>query len=179
MASPSLQQSPVKRVTCTAPVNIAAIKYWGKRNEQLILPLNSSLSVTLHQSELRTKTTIALSTNFADDKIWINGKEDDINNVRIQRCLHEIRRLAAMQSSSPDNQLYMNSHVHICSENNFPTAAGLASSAAGYACLSELVLYQFNTIHLIMCVTHIKNSLWNVFDEVNYTKTLPFIMMSL
>ena len=25
--------------------------------------------------------------------------------------------------------------VHICSENNFPTAAGLASSAAGYACL--------------------------------------------
>lgn len=26
--------------------------------------------------------------------------------------------------------------VHICSKNNFPTAAGLASSAAGYACLS-------------------------------------------
>uniref|UniRef100_A0A8C7WTB2 Diphosphomevalonate decarboxylase-like N-terminal domain-containing protein n=1 Tax=Oryzias sinensis TaxID=183150 RepID=A0A8C7WTB2_9TELE len=33
-------------VTCTAPVNIAVIKYWGKRNEELILPINSSLSVT-------------------------------------------------------------------------------------------------------------------------------------
>lgn len=29
----------------------------------------------------------------------------------------------------------LNYKLHICSENNFPTAAGLASSAAGYACL--------------------------------------------
>ena len=31
--------------------------------------------------------------------------------------------------------------VHICSENNFPTAAGLASSAAGYACLGRITYY--------------------------------------
>lgn len=30
-------------------------------------------------------------------------------------------------------------HVHICSENNFPTAAGLASSAAGYSCLGTCI----------------------------------------
>lgn len=36
--------------------------------------------------------------------------------------------------------------LHICSKNNFPTAAGLASSAAGYACLSAALakLYNFN-----------------------------------
>ena len=29
--------------------------------------------------------------------------------------------------------------IHVCSENNFPTAAGLASSAAGYACLGKKI----------------------------------------
>ena len=32
-------------------------------------------------------------------------------------------------------------HVHIVSYNNFPTAAGLASSAAGLACLGNLKIY--------------------------------------
>lgn len=39
-----------------------------------------------------------------------------------------------------DTSLPINWHVHICSENNFPTAAGLASSAAGYACLGKLCI---------------------------------------
>jgi len=41
-------------------------------------------------------------------------------------------------------------HVHICSENNFPTAAGLASSAAGYACLGKIMFFS----NLALCWKH-------------------------
>lgn len=125
-------------VTCTAPVNIAVIKYWGKRNEELILPINSSLSVTLHQDQLKTTTTVATSRSFEQDRIWLNGKEEDISHPRIQSCLREIRRLARKRRNDDDPGLdsaTLSHKVHICSVNNFPTAAGLASSAAGFACL--------------------------------------------
>ncbi|XP_044065431.1 diphosphomevalonate decarboxylase isoform X2 [Siniperca chuatsi] len=125
-------------VTCTAPVNIAVIKYWGKRNEELILPINSSLSVTLHQDQLKTTTTVASSRSFQEDQIWLNGKEEDITHPRLQSCLREIRRLARKRRNDGDSGLDstgLSHKVHICSVNNFPTAAGLASSAAGFACL--------------------------------------------
>ncbi|XP_034385492.1 diphosphomevalonate decarboxylase [Cyclopterus lumpus] len=125
-------------VTCTAPVNIAVIKYWGKRNEELILPINSSLSVTLHQDQLKTTTTVATSRSFQEDRIWLNGKEEDITHPRLQSCLREIRRLARKRRNDGDpalDSMGFSHKVHICSINDFPTAAGLASSAAGFACL--------------------------------------------
>ncbi|XP_055755966.1 diphosphomevalonate decarboxylase [Salvelinus fontinalis] len=125
-------------VTCSAPVNIAVIKYWGKRDEELILPINSSLSVTLHQDQLKTTTTVACSRSFQEDRIWLNGKEEDITQPRLQSCLREIRRLARKRRSDGEADVDtagLYHKVHICSVNNFPTAAGLASSAAGYACL--------------------------------------------
>ncbi|KAM4592503.1 diphosphomevalonate decarboxylase isoform 2-T2 [Odontesthes bonariensis] len=126
-------------VTCTAPVNIAVIKYWGKRNEDLILPINSSLSVTLHQDQLKTTTTAAISRSFQEDRLWLNGKEEDITHPRLQSCLREIRRLARKRPNDGDpdttDSTGLSHKVHICSVNNFPTAAGLASSAAGFACL--------------------------------------------
>ena len=52
-------ESP-KIVTCTAPVNIAVVKYWGKRNEQLILPTNDSISITLSSNQMHAKGSLFL-----------------------------------------------------------------------------------------------------------------------
>ncbi|KAK8729698.1 hypothetical protein OTU49_008273 [Cherax quadricarinatus] len=125
----------MKTVTCTAPVNIAVIKYWGKRDEKLILPLNDSISFTLSQDDMCAKTTVTISPKFTEDKFWLNGKEESLENPRIQNCLKEIRRRASKRKLEGSAEDILNWHIHICSANNFPTAAGLASSAAGYACL--------------------------------------------
>ncbi|KAK2587730.1 hypothetical protein KPH14_003840 [Odynerus spinipes] len=117
-------------VTCIAPVNIAVIKYWGKRDETLLLPVNDSISASLDTEQLCAKTTVMISQHFNEDRIWLNGCEEDINNPRLQRCLTGIRKRAKLSDDRMDWK------VHICSENNFPTASGLASSAAGYACLA-------------------------------------------
>jgi len=123
---------PVLRVvTCTAPVNIAVVKYWGKRNETLILPINDSVSVTLSSEQMHAKTSVTASPQFTTDRIWLNGVEEKSDNNRLVNCIREVRARAA-GGSSPIPLAW---NIHICSENNFPTAAGLASSAAGYACL--------------------------------------------
>lgn len=120
-------------VTCIAPVNIAVIKYWGKRNEALILPINDSLSVTLSTDDLCSKTTITADPSYTENEMILNGKVENFNNERIVRCLKEMKMRATTSESCSKELLECN--IHVSSENNFPTAAGLASSASGYACL--------------------------------------------
>ncbi|CAG9801336.1 unnamed protein product [Chironomus riparius] len=120
-------------VTVIAPVNIAVIKYWGKRNESLILPINDSLSVTLSTADLCSKTTISADPSYESNQIILNGKEENFENERILRCFEMIKQRALEAESCPKELL--DCKIHVDSENNFPTAAGLASSASGYACL--------------------------------------------
>ncbi|CAH2092721.1 unnamed protein product [Euphydryas editha] len=120
-------------VTVIAPVNIAVIKYWGKRDEKLILPLNDSVSATLDTSVMCAKTSVCARPDILENEIWLNGVHSSFCNQRLQNCLTEIKAIARNQKSVTDEFLSWN--VRICSVNNFPTAAGLASSAAGYACL--------------------------------------------
>ncbi|KAG8793350.1 diphosphomevalonate decarboxylase [Ceratobasidium sp. 428] len=127
----------VYQATATAPVNIACIKYWGKRDTKLILPTNSSLSVTLDQDHLRSTTTSRADASFENDRLWLNGKEDEIKpGGRLATCIAEMKQLRAkLEGSSSDKPKISQYHVHIASYNNFPTAAGLASSASGFAAL--------------------------------------------
>ncbi|XP_072952541.1 diphosphomevalonate decarboxylase 2-like [Typha angustifolia] len=133
-------QSWVLMATARSPTNIAVIKYWGKRDEELILPVNDSVSVTLDPDHLSATTTVAVSPSFEQDRMWLNGKEISLSGGRFQNCLREIRRRArAVEDEKKGIRIqeedWEKLHVHIASFNNFPTAAGLASSAAGFACL--------------------------------------------
>ncbi|KAF1981115.1 Diphosphomevalonate decarboxylase [Aulographum hederae CBS 113979] len=128
------------RASTTAPVNIAVIKYWGKRSTTLNLPTNSSLSVTLSQSDLRTHTTASCSHSFNSDSLLLNGSVQDVAGARTQACFRELRALrSAIEEKDAAEPKLSAMPLQIVSENNFPTAAGLASSAAGFAALVRAI----------------------------------------
>ncbi|KAJ9270970.1 hypothetical protein DTO212C5_2915 [Paecilomyces variotii] len=132
----------VYRASTTAPVNIAVIKYWGKRDAALNLPTNSSLSVTLSQQSLRTLTTASCAATYpASDTLTLNGKPQDIqSSKRTLACLSSLRDLRrALENADPSLPKLSAYPLRIVSENNFPTAAGLASSAAGFAALVRAI----------------------------------------
>ncbi|TYJ58716.1 diphosphomevalonate decarboxylase [Cryptococcus floricola] len=128
----------VYEATSSAPVNIACIKYWGKRDTKLILPTNSSLSITLDQDHLRSTTTSRCDSSFeAGDRLWLNGKEEEIKEGgRLSVCIRELRAWRQQVEDKDANLPKLSSFpLRIASYNNFPTAAGLASSASGLAAL--------------------------------------------
>jgi diphosphomevalonate decarboxylase len=115
-------------------------RYWGKRDTVLNLPTNSSLSVTLSQNDLRTHTTASCSSTFTEDTLHLNGTSQDVSGARQQACFRELRTLrAALEATDSSLPKLSTYKLHIVSENNFPTAAGLASSAAGFAALVRAI----------------------------------------
>jgi len=111
------------KITAIAPSNIAFIKYWGKRDEKLRLPANSSISVNL--SNIYTTTTVEFSSQYKNDNIIINGARKDKEIKRVIYQLDRIRKLAKSKLKAK-----------VVSRNNFPAASGLASSASGMAALT-------------------------------------------
>jgi len=127
-------------VTCSAPSNIALIKYWGKRDEELVLPVNSSLSVTL-DDVMCSRTTAELNEAFEEDALVLNGQTNDFTqNKRFKNCLTAVREMAVRQH---EGAAWAKWKCRIRSVNNFPTAAGLASSASGFACLVKTLCTLF------------------------------------
>lgn len=110
------------QATAIAHPNVALIKYWGKRDREANLPAVGSLSLTL--SGLETRTTVRLDRGFAEDQVLLNGQADDHTRGRVTRCLNLLRTRAGLSAGAS-----------VESSNSFPTGAGLASSASGYAAL--------------------------------------------
>ncbi|NOY78636.1 MAG: diphosphomevalonate decarboxylase [Calditrichaeota bacterium] len=110
--------------TAIAHSNIALVKYWGKRNERLNLPAVGSLSITLR--DLYTQTSVRFDPSLQKDELFLNGRPaNESERLRIAYFLDEIRR-----------PLKESRFARIESENNFPTGAGLASSASAFAALA-------------------------------------------
>lgn len=117
-----------KVTTAVGHSNIALVKYWGKRDNDLNLPNNSSISITL-DDEVKTTTSVVFSDMLRGDKFFINGnlqKEDTSNekNMFMRKVLNDMRRMAGTESKAL-----------IVSENSFPESSGMASSASGAATL--------------------------------------------
>jgi len=110
--------------TAKAHTNIALVKYWGKNDPKLNIPAVGSISITL--KDLFTITTVELSSEIKSDKLWLNGKRaDPFKERRASNFLNLLRNKSGVKS-----------FAKITSENNFPTGAGLASSASGFAALA-------------------------------------------
>ena len=110
--------------TAKAHTNIALIKYWGKRDEELFLPMNNSLSITLDR--FYTITSVQFCECLTADKLYLNDTlATDDETKKVSELLDLIRNLSGMKM-----------YAVVDSINKVPTAAGFASSASGFAALA-------------------------------------------
>ena len=111
-------------VVARAHPNLALVKYWGQRDAALNLPATSSISVNL--SVATTTTEVAFLSELTNDDVFLHGQPADaITFSRVGAHLDRVRDLAGITT-----------FARVISENDFPTAAGMASSASAYAALS-------------------------------------------
>ena len=113
-----------KSASAIAHPNIAFVKYWGNRDDSLRLPLNGSISMNL--DKFHTITKIEFSETFPEDSLMLNGKTEYGEKLkRVSQFLDLLRQRSKNQIKA-----------HVLSKNNFPTGAGIASSASAFAALS-------------------------------------------
>jgi diphosphomevalonate decarboxylase len=113
--------TPVRAVACS---NIALAKYWGKASVAENLPATPSLSLTL--AGLRTITEVEIDPALGRDHAQLDGVE--LTGRPLERVVQLLDRLRARAGTSR--------FARVVSRNDFPTAAGLASSASGFAALA-------------------------------------------
>ena len=128
------------KASCRAGSNIAFIKYWGVADaatsaasgqrpvvdEDLNIPLNNSISMTL--ADAHTTTTVAWdsSSHLPTDTICIDGAK--LQGAAAERIVAHLDRLRALAG--------VPYKARVVSNNNFPMASGIASSASGFAALT-------------------------------------------
>jgi diphosphomevalonate decarboxylase len=104
--------------------NIAFIKYWGNRDSALRIPLNGSISMNL--DGLITRTTVSFQPSLPFDELIINGHE--VTGPGLERVAYVLDLIRGMAK--------ITDRAEVMTENNFPSGAGIASSASAFAALA-------------------------------------------
>ena len=120
------------KAAARARANIALVKYWGKADGgPLNIPAVGSISITL--DALWSDTEVHFDGSLSADELTLNGRRRSEQLDRVRRCLDLLRARAGVERAA-----------RVTSRNNFPTGAGLASSASGYAALTAAAAVALN-----------------------------------
>ncbi len=104
--------------------NIAFIKYWGNQDNDLRIPMNSSISMNL--DGLFTETSVLWSPDMTRHTLNLNGTEASGHVLdRVSNHLEVIKE-----------RYHIEGFAQVESVNNFPMGAGIASSASAFAALA-------------------------------------------
>lgn len=118
----------LRTATAEASPNIALIKYWGDVDHALRLPANGSISMTL--GGLSTVTRVTFDPTIDRDSLLLGGEPAGPAALeRVARHLDVLRAHAGLDG-----------HARVESTNNFPSGAGVASSASAFAALTLAAL---------------------------------------
>lgn len=126
--------SQTKKATAVAPSNIAFVKYWGARDLERVVPENPSVSMTLSTCVSRC-TVEHLPGETGEHEIrWRPGTGAGLEtpppafSERIRAHLDRLR-----------DHFDCGGRFRLATENSFPAAAGLASSASGFSAVTLAV----------------------------------------
>ncbi len=126
-----------KAATAIAPANIAFVKYWGVQDAGLTLPYNDSVSMNLDRC--LTTTTVRFDARLNADEVTIalHGQSEQAATGRtLERVVAQLDRVRVLANVETRAQVH--------SSNNFPSDAGIASSAAAFAALTAAAVAALN-----------------------------------
>ncbi len=139
-----------------SPSNIALVKYWGKRENQI--PANPSISFTL--TNCHSTTTLNYSRRTEEQKaedfefdFYFEGKAKEDFKPKIQKFFQRIEKFCP----------YLKDYkFEIFSENSFPHSSGIASSASGMSAIA-------------LCLMDLEKELYPAITDEYYCRKASFL----
>jgi len=146
----NLENLPEGEVSWESPSNIALVKYWGKKKEQL--PANPSISFTLNNC--KTTTTLAYTnSDKLSFEVYVDGKREEGFEPKIKTFFERISQYSS----------FINKYkFRIDTSNSFPHSSGIASSASGLSALA-------------LCICSIEQNINSAFKDAIFLNKASFL----